>query len=286
MLRTITLSALLLLSTTVFPQDLAGLSSHTINSNGTERSYLLHIPAMETDGDLPLVFNFHGSGSTPQRQEAQTDFIQLANTHGFALVYPIGAFTNSVTSGSWNANLDAGVDDVQFTRDMIEDIASRLNIDRQRIYSTGMSGGGRITSRLACELSDVLAAAAPVSGLQYPESCTLKRAIPIQTFHSLDDRVNQYEVSANSRPYWSMGVETALDKWRQANECTLTNDADRLTQDVTYYHWSDCTGSAEIHFYQLSNGGHTWPNSPTESSNKDINASQLIWEFFSSHKLP
>lgn len=275
-----------LLSTAVYAQTMSGQALHTINSAGSERSYVLYVPPHEANASLALVFNFHGSGSTPERQEAQTDFIRLAETYAFALVYPVGAFTNSVTAGSWNANLDAGVDDVQFTRDMIEDVAAMLNIDRKRIYSTGMSGGGRMTSRLACELSDVLAAAAPVAGLQYPDGCELKRAIPIQTFHSIDDATNQYEVSGSSRPYWRMGVETALDRWRQANDCSLTNSSDKLSQRVTYYQWSDCAGSAEIQFYQLTNGGHTWPNAPTASSNKEINASELIWEFFSKHQLP
>lgn len=274
------------LSATAFAQNLTGQTTHTINSGGDERSYVLFIPAVETGASLPLVFNFHGSGSTPQRQETRTDFTRLADEHDFVLVYPVGAYTNSVTSGSWNANLDAGVDDVQFARDMIEDIANLINLDRSRIYATGMSGGARITSRLSCELSDVLAAAAPVAGLQYPDDCTLKRAIPILSFHSLDDATNQYEVSEDSRPYWRMGVETAIDKWRQANDCSLDNSSDKLSQDVTFYHWSDCAGSAEIQFYQLKNGGHTWPDSPVSISNKDINASELIWEFFNRHRLP
>lgn len=271
-----------LFSVTTFAQG----DRHTIHSGGTERSYVLYTPSHEANASLPLVFNFHGSGSSPERQEAQTDFMRLADLHGFALVYPVGEFTNSVTSGSWNANLDNGVDDVQFTRDMIEDVASMLNIDRKRIYSTGMSGGGRMTSRLACELADVLAAAAPVAGLQYPDPCIVNRPIPILSFHSLDDGTNQYEVSGSSRPYWRMGVETALDKWRQANGCTLSNSSDKVSPRVTFYQWSDCTGAAEIQFYQLSNGGHTWPNAPVASSNKDINASELIWEFFSKHQLP
>ena len=274
------------ISLTASAQNMSGQSTQTIMSGGVERSYVLYVPPHDVEASLPLVFNFHGSGSSPQRQETSTDFIRIAEENGFVLVYPVGAFTNSVTAGSWNANVDEGVDDVQFTRDMIEAIASMLNIDRSRIYATGMSGGGRMTSRLACELSDVLAAAAPVAGLQYPDDCTLKRAIPVLNFHSLDDGTNQYRVTANSRPYWRMGVETALDKWRQANNCSLTSITDKLTQHITYYQWSDCSGSAELQFYQLTNGGHTWPGSPGMISNKEINASELIWAFFTKHQLP
>ena len=182
--------------------------------------------------------------------------------------------------------MEEGVDDVQFVRDMIEDVAGRVNVDRSRIYTSGFSGGGRISSRLACELSDVLAAAAPVAGLQYPDDCTLQRPIPIISFHAVDDPVNQYAPSSISRPYWLMGVETALDKWRQANGCSLINDDDRLSQEVTFYTWSGCKGSAEIHFYQTSTGGHTWPGSDSAVAIKELEASELIWQFFSRHQLP
>ncbi len=86
-----------------------------------------------------------------------------------------------------------------------------------------------------------------------------------------------------------MGVETALDKWRQANDCTLRNSADRISPHVTYYHWSDCAGPAEIQFYQLTTGNHTWPgapdSAPNRKTNKEVKASELIWEFFTNHEL-
>jgi len=89
-----------------------------------------------------------------------------------------------------------------------------------------------------------------------------------------------------------MGVETALDKWRQANGCSLTNTSARLSEHVMFYSWTNCSNAAEIHFYQIDNGGHTWPGfdngeevSGLGGTNQDINASALIWEFFSRHSL-
>lgn len=275
---------LILFSSGVLSQSGSGFSSHLIDSAGAEREYLLFVP-LDYEGEaLPLVFSFHGSGGVPQNQVDTSNFDMLADRHGFAVVFPAGEFTNSVTARSWNANVDPGVDDVQFVRDMIEDVAGKVNINRSRIYTSGFSGGGRMSSRLACELSDVLAAAAPVAGLQYPDGCSLKRPIPIISFHALDDQVNQYTVAENSRPYWRMGVETALDKWRQANGCSLGNTDVGLPQQITFYRWTGCSGSAEIHFYHTERGGHTWPGSLRGLANLD--ASELIWEFFSKHQLP
>jgi len=289
--RCASLAALLLPAISV-SQVPSGFSEHSITSAGAERAYLLYLPESYSGAAVPLVFSFHGSGGVPRRQVETSRFDELADIHGFAVAFPAGAFTNSVTARSWNANVDEGVDDVQFVRDMIDDIAGMVNIDRTRIYTSGMSGGARMSSRLACELSDVLAAAAPVAGLQYPDGCTPKRSIPIITFHGKADPVNQYFVSKDSRPYWRMGVETALDKWRQADGCSLDNDADRLSQEVTVYRWSDCDGAAELEFYLIDNGGHTWPgsadrgpDSPSGITNQDIDATLLIWKFFSRHRL-
>lgn len=266
-------------------QAQAGFSEHTLASGGVQRSYLLFLPEGAGSGPMPLVFSFHGSGGVPQNQADTSRFADMAQRDGVAVAFPAGAFTNTLTARSWNANVEAGVDDVQFVRDMIEDIAGKARIDRSRIYTSGFSGGARISSRLACELSDVLAAAAPVAGLQYPDDCTLKRPIPIITFHAVDDQNNVYVLGENARPYWRMGVETALDKWRQANGCSLANDDERLSRVVTLYRWTDCSGGAGIHFYHATSGGHTWPGSDQNGANRDVDASELIWAFFKAHSL-
>lgn len=287
MLKQLCVVSLIVIAALVLPltaQAQPGFSEYTLTSEGVEREYLMYLPSSYDGSPVPLVFSFHGSGGVPRNQVETSGFHELAQQHGFAVVFPAGAFANSVSGRSWNANLEAGVDDVQFVRDMIQDLVERVNVDPRRIYASGFSGGGRISSRLACELSDVLAAAAPVAGLQYPDGCTVSRPIPIISFHAVDDPVNQYEVGANSRAYWRMGVETALDRWRQANGCTLVSDDEQLSQVVTFYRWSECAEGAEIHFYLTTTGGHTWPGSG--NANQDIDASELIWEFFSRHHLP
>lgn len=271
----------------------AGFSEHTLESAGSTRSYLLYVPEQLPAGPVPLLFSFHGSGGVPRNQVDRSRFDKLADAHGFIAVFPAGAFTNTVSERSWNANAEAGVDDVQFVRDIIEDVAARQNIDRSRLYTSGFSGGGRISSLLACELSDVLAAAAPVAGIQYPEGCTPKRAIPILTFHGVADASNQYEVSAESRPYWRMGVETALERWRAANGCTGAAAEVQVSPVVKHYSWTQCAGGTEIQFYRIEDGGHTWPGSDVggvaaggnDVTNQDIDASELIWAFVSRFRL-
>jgi len=249
--------------------------TQTILSAGTERSYLLYVPENLGSEPVPLVLNFHGSGGVPENQLATSGFDAIADREGFAVAFPAGAFSNTVSSRSWNANVEPGVDDVQFARDVIADVSMRMNIDATRIYATGFSGGARMSSRLACELADVLAAAAPVAGLQYPEGCTLDRAIPILAIHGKADRTNSYELAENSRPYWRMGVETAVDGWREANGCSNSSQVVGFAENDELRSWSACDLTAEIQFYVIEDGGHVWPDWASES----------IWSFFEKHSL-
>jgi len=244
-------------------------------SGGVERAYLLYVPAGYRGEPMPLVLNFHGSGGVPENQLATSAFGELADREGFVVAFPAGIFTNSVTARSWNANIEPGANDVAFARDIITDVGKKLRIDTARVYATGFSGGGRMSSRLACELADVLAAAAPVAGLQYPDGCVPARPIPIITFHGKADPVNHYELAEDSRPYWRMGVETALERWRAANGCADAAEISAAGPGTELRRWSDCSGDAEIAFYVSENDGHVWP--PT--------ASELIWAFFEQHRL-
>jgi polyhydroxybutyrate depolymerase len=247
----------------------------TIVSGGVERSYLLYVPESYRGDPVPLVLNFHGSGGVPDNQRVTSAFDALAEREGFAVAFPAGAFTNSLTARSWNANLEPGVDDVRFARDVIADAAAKISIDESRIYATGFSGGGRMSSRLACELADTLAAAAPVAGLQYPTGCTPARAVPLMSFHGKADQVNHYELGDDARPYWRMGVETAVAMWREAIGCTGDPGIAAVAPGVELRRWSACRSGAEIRFYVIEDGGHVWPE----------DASELIWAFFEGHRL-
>lgn len=261
------------------PVAAADVLSATIVSSGAERSYLLYVPDSYQGAPVPLVLSLHGSGGRPENWLDSSGLTSIADREGFAVAFPAGAFANTVSERSWNANLDPGVDDVQFVRDLITDASQRLSIDPTRIYATGFSGGARMSSRLACELADSLAAAAPVAGVQYPDGCTPDRTIPLLAIHSRADPVNQYDVSGESRPYWRMGVETAVQRWVAAEGCGQNPEISTVADNLELRHWTECDGStggpAEIRFYVIADGGHDWP----------AWAPETIWAFFAAHSL-
>ena len=254
-----------------------GESWQVIKSGNMERRYLLYVPTIY-DGSMPfpLVLNFHGSGGDPEGQLAYSDFANLADEKNFVVALPFGEY-RLWGSRSWNTTNDSDeVNDVLFTLDIISDLSKKLNIDPDRIYATGMSGGARMTSRLACDLDDVLAAVAPVAGIQFPPECKTHGGMPIITFHSKNDEVNPFEHGKNSPPYWTAGVEESLAGWVDMNGCEEAPQIFSISDAVARLSWENCRDNAEIVFYLIEDGGHTWPSE----------ASKLIWEFFQEHSLP
>lgn len=226
------------------------------------RRYRLHVPTGYAGGSVPLVLNFHAAGGTPDDQAATSGFDAIADREEFIVVYPERIF-------------ESGVDVVQFTRDIIDDVGAKFPIDRDRIYATGLAAGAQLSSRLACELSDILAAAAPVAGLQYPDDCVPKSPISIVAFHGKADEVNHYEVTAESRPDWPMGVEAAAEKWRDALGCPegAMEGGFRNAPGVVVRVWPPCAGGADLMIYVSETDAHVWPQG----------ASERIWAFFKAH---
>jgi polyhydroxybutyrate depolymerase len=278
-------------------QDHVAQSVHSISINGVDRNWRMFVPDQFDSGvALPLVLNFHGSGSTPE-QQAQISVIEgLAAEEGFFVASPEGIY-RSEGSGrpSWNVDLSQeGVDDVRFVQKLIVEISNQFSIDPNRIYATGFSGGGRLSSRLACDLSDQLAAIGPVAGLRYPEDCNASRPVPVITFHGKNDPVNHYEYQTDSPGYWRMGVEEAISGWIQNNNCEAIPVEELVSETVIRVSYRECQDGADVVFYRSEDGGHTWPGSPYAPTlaemgmgvtNSEIAATDLIWEFFENHPL-
>jgi len=265
------------------PQIKVGENSGSIISGNQTRQYLLYIPeGYDGKTNLPLVFLFHGSSMTSKQVMETTNLSKVADKKKFIIAAPEGIYP--WPRNSWNANLSPeGVNDVKFVKDLIREISSKMTIDKKRIYATGYSGSARMSSRLACELSNVIAAIGPVAGLYCPENCATTRSVSVIAFHGTADNIALFN------------AEIAVSDWVEINGCKKTPMTRKISKDVTQISYSGCKGNAEVVFFRINGGGHTWPDSPIADSfeklgfgktNKDINASNLIWSFFEAHPLP
>ncbi|HLF70641.1 MAG TPA: PHB depolymerase family esterase [Dehalococcoidia bacterium] len=269
----------------------SGSSVASIESDGVERSYRLYVPtAYDTRRPTPLVLNFHGLGATALEQERYSGFIEVAEENGFVLVSPQATGTPS----EWYlyGPLERGyVDDFAFVGRLIDELSARLCVDSRRVYATGISNGGGMTSLLGCELSDRIAAIAPVAGSPYVERrCDGARPMPVIAFHGTDDPLVPFEAGPDfgDLDIFRFGARNNMRDWAQHNGCDLTLHSERIASDVVLESYGGCSNGADVQLYVIEGGGHTWPGAGVEvnalgKTTHSIDASELIWSFFATH---
>jgi len=285
-------------------RSLQNAGEYTIQAGGLERTYRLHIPP-NYDGNRswPLVFVFHGGYGSGADMETLTSFDQLADEKGFIVAYPNG-YIDHWNDGRSTDPTYTNVDDVGFVAALIDELSSYYNIDPKRIFASGMSNGGIFTYRLACELSDRLAAIGPVSGSlaeNLVTHCSPAQAISIIHIHGLADQLVKFEGGTVPSPYGGVTypVLEALALWVGFDGCTgrpetiELPDADpsdgTTTRMISYSH---CQNDSAVTLYAITGGGHTWPGGEYASegaggkTSHDFSASDVIWEFFSQHPKP
>jgi polyhydroxybutyrate depolymerase len=246
-----------------------------LSSGGRQRTYRLFVPkGFESRTRLPLVLDLHGSGGTAAGQARTSGFETLAAREGIVVA------TLQADGGRWNVPVtDARVDDVAYVSDVIDHVAARVCTDLARVYATGFSGGGRMSSLLACRLNTRIAAVAPMAGLRWPGPCT-GRPVPILTLHGLADGQNPYAGHAAGRgAEWLESIPDALAGWARHNGCDPAVILDDPPGPLSTMHYKGCDNGADVRLIRIDGLGHSW-------AREDVDATGVMWQFFRSHVLP
>jgi polyhydroxybutyrate depolymerase len=269
------------------PAPAPGLSEQTFEHNGVTRRYLLYAPAA-LDGATPaaVVFSMHGFASNARQQVQLTGWNDIADAHGFLVVYPQGLGTPP----RWNAGslgrLNPGAaDDVGFLSALAAHLSETWCIDPDRVYANGMSNGGGMAYRLACEASDVFAAFGGVAGA-YAENldCAPLRPVPMLFFHGTADPIVPYG-GGNGLP----AIAPFVHEFAQRNGCDPQPIPLAQVGSVGGWQYLRCDDDAEVALYVIDNGGHTWPGGPAMlefllgETTQDIIASAVLWDFYEAH---
>ncbi len=284
-----TAAALLLLAGGAFL--LSNRTNGSLVSSGEKRSYLLYVPdSYDPAKPTPLVITIHGFAQWPAHQAQLTHWNDLADEYGFIAVYPSGTDFPK----RWRTGGDTPVD-VLFISALIDQLESDYNIDPQRIYANGLSNGGGMSMLLACQLSGRIAAVGSVGGAYtFPWSaCQPERPVPAIIFHGTADPVVPYY----GGPSHSFAIDFPLvpawvDVLAGRNGCSSTPVGISAQGQVSGLRYTGCAQDAEVIFYTISGGGHTWPGGDplpefiTGYTSQDMNATQAIWNFFQQHPLP
>lgn len=264
----------------------AGNRDVVITSDGRQRTARVHVPASyDAAKPTPLLLNFHGRQSNGSQQELVSETTPKADAAGFIVVYPEGF------GQTWNGGLCCGqaqtqnVDDVAYTRALLDDLATKLCVDPKRVFATGLSNGAYMAHRLACELSDRIAAIGPVAGQLLTKTCTPKRPVPVMHFHGDADAIVLYEGGGGVA-----GVEESTKAWATRNGCATTPKETYAKGDAKCLTYGSCKDGADVTLCTISGGGHTWPGGfPVPGLGKtsqDIDATNAMWDFFTAHPMP
>lgn len=283
------------------PDDLRG----KLQVDGRERTYVLHVPASYNGTQpVPLVLALHGRLGDGEGQEKLTHMDVTSDKHGFLVVYPDGINRSWADGRAATPAEKKGVDDVKFLSALIDQLAQQYKTDYSRIYATGMSNGGFMSGRLACELSDRIAAVAIVAASlsdNLAESCHPAEPVSVLILQGTNDPLVPFDggpLGKNGDRGQVLSHEMAIQKWVQLDGCKETKKAvqsadpsgSSATLDAPVIHTA-CRGGVEVADYVVVNGGHTWPGGKQYlpeaiigKTARDVDASELIWQFFAKHQ--
>ncbi|MEM6366168.1 MAG: PHB depolymerase family esterase, partial [Planctomycetota bacterium] len=257
-----------------------GDSLREVQSGELQRRYRIHVP-VSYDGTeaTPVVIAFHGGGGNPESMILLSGLNEKSDEAGFIVVYPYGSGRQSDRGLTFNGGeccgyaMNRDVDDVGFVDAILDDLQSVANIDPDRIYATGISNGGIMTYLVASELSDRIAAIAPVGGPMMTDDCHPTRPVSVMHFHGTGDELAPFGggkgkgspgIPAFLRPEFR-SVEFTMQNWIHANGCNpeptieqlpdIADDGMRVTRKT----WSGGRQESEVVLLEIKNGGHTWP---------------------------
>lgn len=269
--------------------------------NGLNRKFLVHVPKKYTSTiSTPLIVAMHGGGGD-MFHHANDKFYKLiskSEAEGFIVVFPNGfSRMSSGKLATWNAGKccgkarDKSIDDVGFIREVISNTMKEFNIDKNKVFATGMSNGGMMAYRLACEMSDVFKAVAPVAGTDNTIDCVPKNPISILHIHAKNDTHVLFSGGAGSDAFRDKTMVTdfksvpeSIQKWVKFNNCHTTPKRVLEKEGAYCEKYTRCKNNVEVQLCVTEKGGHSWPggvkNRGDESPSQVISANDEMWNFF------
>jgi polyhydroxybutyrate depolymerase len=270
----------------------------TIEVDGRTREFAIYEPTGSKPADgWPMVFAYHGAFTTARNMQHYAQLDPIADEEGFLVVYP-----NGIRRVWHDGRKDSDIDDVEFTDVLIDHVINNYGGDENRLYVTGMSNGGFMSHRLACDLSDRVVAIAPVAGTLSQEVldiCDPSRPVHVMTFMGTFDDVVPYGggelggsfsgdrgtmLSApDSTLYWAEGANCSPDPENKTRD--KSEDGTSLETET----YSGCDDDVSVVLHTIHEGGHTWPGADAKpllgKTSTEINASKAMWKWFEDKSL-
>jgi polyhydroxybutyrate depolymerase len=301
--------------------------SVALDWGGQRRPFIVHLPKGQAKENLPVVLVLHGGGGNAENMRSMTGMNDVADKHGFLAVYPEG-FGSPLMDRmrTWNAGDCCGPavkkksDDVGYIDAVIDRLIADYRIDSSRVYATGHSNGAMMSYRLACELSDRIAAIAPNAGQRPVEGCKFKRPVPVLHMHGTEDPCALYSGGEKCGGCFSkflrfnveedrscLPVRTVVQDIAKLNSCEMTTEVTLQKGALTCEQYK-CGAQAAVSLCSFAGMGHRWAGASDKGpsvcakepdkkicarfeeivgpGNNDADAGELAWAFLSRFSLP
>lgn len=282
-----------------------GTHERLLRFAGDARNYVLHIPArLDPARPAPLVVAMHGGGGHAafMADDERYGLITTAEREGFVVVFPNGysKFPRGRLA-TWNAGgccgdaRDRSSDDVGFVRAVVAEVQSRVPIDPARIFATGMSNGGMMAYRLACEAADLFRAVAAVAGTEAMQRCAPSRPVPVLHIHARNDTHVLFGGGAGPDAFRDeakvmdfVSVPDTVARWVGRNRCEARPVRVLDTPGAYCERYRGCRDNAAVQLCVTERGGHSWPGAREvrrgkEAASQALHANEVMWRFFSEH---
>ena len=280
----------------------------TLMVDGIARQYLFYVPKV-IKPNAPLVLVFHGYTGTARQMMAYSGMNEQADEYGFIVAYPQGTEDDEgfpFFNVEYSMHLESDIDDIMFTRLIVSELSKAYEVNRDAVFSTGMSNGGDMSYFLACRASDLIAGIAPVAGTMmnsWADNCEPRHMMPVLAIHGTDDDITRFEGDPSNKDGWGryLAQLDVIEYWVRHNNLEESGSSslpDVDPNDDSHVrlkkYWSE-GHDVEVLFYIVENGGHDWPGMRYNWWNpffyfaryqmgfgktRDIDSSELISNFF------
>lgn len=261
--------------------------SGTIQVNGLERTYLLHVPAgVSAAKPVPLMLALHGRNMTAKLLAYVTKFNVWSDKTGFIVVYPQGI------DQMWDTGRAPAIDDVRFMKELLAKLENTYSIDVGRVTVVGFSNGAEFAQELACSDDFHFNAVVAQSATLHTDAakrCAPKHTVRLVELHGTVDPVVPYDGGHVPLPGSSTVISVAddLKLWQQINHCASDAKTDRMPDNgddgthierVTFH---GCAAGGSVTHYRMVGAGHVWPGyleTPKElgKTTMQMDASQYV----------
>lgn len=290
------------------PAHSSVFTTHSISVDGRLRTYVLYVPRRRAPSASPLVMVLHGQGGSGAQVLAQGHWRAAADRYGFTLLAPEGVLDHSDRAPSffgnrrsWNAGPSIGtsaqlqdVDDVGFLSRVLDKVQNDWPIDRSQIYVTGFSNGAAMAFRIAAHRPGRFAAVAPVSNAVLVPVAPMALPTSLLLVWGTADPVNPIAGGTVRRAgitYVRPSADQSLLAWGRALGCADQVLESRISAGVLRRQLAGCPGESQAQLVIVDGLGHQWPGGKTYlraisgPGSDALDATELIWRYFSAHRL-